>query len=350
MLKALKQTTLHALKVSGAFRFLADSQWRQRRLLILAYHGISLVDEHVWNGALYMPQDLFRARLQLIRDLGCAVLPVGEALQRLRAGELPPKSISITFDDGTYDFYQQVYPLLEEFRVPVTLYLTTFYCDFNRPVFDVICSYLLWKGRAATIDLKQVTGEETRLVLADPRARQMALDKIQRFVREQKYSAAEKDDLATSLAKVLAVDYEAVLEKRILHLLRRDEVRQLAASGVDVQLHTHRHRTPLERDLFLREIEDNRKSIEAMTGKHPKHFCYPSGNHHPLLAQWLREAGIESATTCDRGLASPDSDPLLLPRLLDSSGHSQTEFAGWLTGVSAALPSGRRIASAAYST
>src|SRR5213075_1125043 len=128
--------------------------------------------------------------------------------------------------------------------------------------------------------------------------------------------------------KELKVDYEAVLDKRILHLLKPDEVKQLAANGVDVQLHTHRHRAPLARELFMREIHDNRKSIAAMTGKSPTHFCYPSGNHHPLLAQWLREAGIESATTCDSGLASRESDSFFLPRLLDGCGRSPNDFAG----------------------
>jgi len=352
MLKTLKQTTLRTLKTSGVFRVVENSRWRQRRLLILAYHGVSIADEHAWNGALYMPPDLFRTRLQLMKNSGCTVLPVGEALERLRARELPAKSVSITFDDGTYDFYRQAYPLLKEFDFPVTLYLTTFYCDFNRPVFDVICSYLLWKGRETMLDLKQVVGQDgAKFDLSDTGARLAAFEEIKLFVRDQKYSAEDKDVLATSLAKQLNVDYEEVLKKRILHLLNPDEVKQLAADGVDVQLHTHRHRAPLDRELFMREIDDNRKSIEAMTGKSPTHFCYPSGNYHFLLEQWLREAGIESATTCEAGLASAQSDPLLLPRLLDGSGRSSVEFAGWLSGISAMLPNGHRAANlAAYST
>lgn len=190
-----------------------------------------------------------------------------------------------------------------------------------------------------------------RLDLSDARARQVAYEEIQRFTCEQKYSAEDKDTVATSLANQLNVDYGEMLKKRILHLLNPDEVKEVAADGVDVQLHTHRHRTPLDRELFRREIDDNRNRIESMTGKSPAHFCYPSGNYHPLLAQWLTEAGIESATTCEAGLASAQSDPLLLPRLLDGSGRSPVGFAGWLSGVSAMLPNGHRAASsAAYST
>jgi peptidoglycan/xylan/chitin deacetylase (PgdA/CDA1 family) len=134
------------------------------------------------------------------------------------------------------------------------------------------------------------------------------------------------------------VDFDNLLSRRILQLINPVEAKSLAADGIDVQLHTHRHRTPSDRELFLKEIEDNRKSIEAMTGKSPTHFCYPSGIWDPAFLPWLSEAGIESATTCEIGLATPASNPLLLPRLVDVSRLSPIEFEGWLTGISTALP------------
>jgi peptidoglycan/xylan/chitin deacetylase (PgdA/CDA1 family) len=116
------------------------------------------------------------------------------------------------------------------------------------------------------------------------------------------------------------------------------EVTELARAGIDVQLHTHRHRTPKDHALFIREIEDNRKSIQAMTGKVAAHFCYPSGAYDPMFLPWLNESGIVSATTCEVGFASRNTDRLLLPRVLDNLALSPIEFEGWLSGVSAALP------------
>src|SRR6185503_6410029 len=98
---------------------------------------------------LFLHRDLFRDRLRLIEKAGCTVLPLGEALRRLYANDLPDRSVALTFDDGTYDFYRLAYPILKEFDFPATVYLTTFYADYNRPVFDVIASYILWKGRGA---------------------------------------------------------------------------------------------------------------------------------------------------------------------------------------------------------
>jgi peptidoglycan/xylan/chitin deacetylase (PgdA/CDA1 family) len=338
MLKKFKQATLRSLKTSGVSTLVQNSRWRRQRLLILAYHGVSTDDEHLWNGSMYLPAEMFRARLETIAKSGCAVMPLDEAVTRLYTNDLPDRSVAITFDDGNFDFQENAFPLLKEFGFPATLYLTTFYSHYNRPIFGIFCEYLLWKGRSETLDLKPITGRDLQMELNTEAARAAAFKEIDGFVREQKSSAEKKSALAEKLARHLKLDYDALIEKRIMHLLTPDEVTRLAAEGADIQLHTHRHRTPLDRELFLREIEDNRRSIQAMTGLRPSHFCYPSGIYDHRFLPWLQEAGIVSATTCETGFASRSSHQLLLPRLLDNAALSPIEFESWLTGVSAALP------------
>lgn len=338
MLKHLKKATLGSLKSSGVFKLVRESRWRRERLLILAYHGISLSDEHLWNGSQFISPDTFRSRLQLLKKSNCAVLPLDQAIQRLYANDLPERAVAITFDDGTSDFSRKAFPLLKEFDLPATLYLTTFYSEYQRPVFDLVCSYLLWKGRNAILDLEQLTGQDLRTELTNNEVREAALSQIHAFARARKLSADEKDELAARLAGHLGIDYDALLEQRIMHNLSAEEVRQLAREGVDVQLHTHRHRTPKDQRLFLREIEDNRASILEMTGRHASHFCYPSGVYDQMFLPWLKQAGVVSATTCEAGFAARSSNPLLLPRFLDTEALSEIEFESWLTGVSMAIP------------
>jgi hypothetical protein len=51
---------------------------------------------------------------------------------------------------------------------------------------------------------------------------------------------------------------------------------------------------------------------------------------------------VASATTCAPGLASRRDHPLLLPRYIDTAGHTEAEFRGWLTYVAALLPRRRQ--------
>jgi len=345
MLKHLKRAALRAAQSAGVFRLAAGSGWRRRRLLILCYHGISIDDEHEWNSSIFITPSRFEARLRLLRDARCAVLPLAQALDGLHAGELPDRAVAITFDDGFFDFFCQACPLLRRYELPATVYLTTYYCDYNRPVFDVACSYLLWKGRGAVVETDGLLGPRRRLDLTTGQGRASATSAVKDFARQNRLSAEEKDQLAERLAGRLGVDYQRLLGERILHLMTPQEVARLAEAGVDVQLHTHRHRTPLDRALFHREIQDNRRRILEMTGARADHFCYPSGFHRPEFLPWLAEQNVTSATTCQPGLATPSSHRLLLPRLVDHSQLSQVEFEGWLAGVAAVLP--RRTPAAA---
>jgi peptidoglycan/xylan/chitin deacetylase (PgdA/CDA1 family) len=338
MMKKIKQTLLGSAQTCGMFSLVRNSKWRQERLLILAYHGIALDDEHLWDPTLFMHPDFFRSRLQSIAKAGYTVLPLGDAIKRLYAGELPPGSVALTFDDGTHDFFVHAYPILKEFNFPVTLYLTTFYARYNRPVFNVMVPYLLWKRRDSSVNLRTLTGEDVTFQLNSGAARTNVFKQLYAFSERNALSAERKDDLMCALAALIGANYDELVRKRILQIMSPDEVSQVAAGGVDVQLHTHRHRTPLDEGQFRRELDDNRKCIEEMTGSRPTHFCYPSGHYEPPFLGWLEQAGVESATTCDPAICTPQSPPLLLPRLVDSSTLSPVEFEGWLAGLSEMIP------------
>jgi peptidoglycan/xylan/chitin deacetylase (PgdA/CDA1 family) len=343
----MRAAALTVLKACGGFRLVQDSAWRQQRLLILCYHGIALEDEDQWRPFLYIGQQQLERRLEILRTGKYSVLPLGEALHRLERGDLPPRSVVLTFDDGTYDFYARAYPLLKQFGFPVTVYLTTYYSELQLPVFSLICSYMLWKARELNlVDLKEF-GAEREVSLGSVDRRETAVSQIVQWADQQNFSGKQKDKVAADIADRLGINYQALRARRILQLMNSDEVKQLAAGGVDFQMHTHRHRMPRQEDLFRREIRDNRTHIAAVVGGTQRHFCYPSGAYRPEFMSWLSREEVISATTCDTGFATAESNPLLLPRFVDTSGRTDLEFESWVNGIGHFL-SRRRRARLAY--
>lgn len=330
----LRKLKLLLLKLaSPGSGLLLRSSWRRQQLLILCYHGVSLADEHLALPYLYMSPPQFTRRLQRLRDLGAHVLPLGEAVNRLYSGDLPPGSVAITFDDGFYDFGAVAWPILRGFSWPVTLYLTTYYAGRPWPVFDPMCDYILWKADGRKLEWGEVfTGSLDRPMRA------AAKKAIREYALKRGLSGEEKNKLLFELAERLGVSMEPIIRQRLFQIMRPGEVRAVSDEGVSVEMHTHIHRVFRRRERFLQEIDQNRSAIQAITGKQPQHFCYPGGFTLPEFAGWLQEAGAASATTCNTGIATARSERMMLPRLLDGSTLQASEFDAWVSGLGQLLP------------
>ena len=259
--------------------------------------------------------------------------PLADALNRMYDQDLPPRSVAITFDDGTYDFYKQAYPLLKAFGFPATVYQSTYYSDYPRPVFNLICGYMLWKRGGILPGRGRELGLDVLMDLRTDASQRVVVDALLLKAQKEGLNGQQKDELARRLANFLGIDYDEILSKRILHLMNAQEIAELAAAGVDFQLHTHRHRTPDDTRLFQKEIQDNRESLQRITGSVAVHFCYPSGVYKQEFLPWLQAENVVSATTCDVGFASSRDSKLLLPRYVDTSYRTGLEFESWVTGV-----------------
>jgi peptidoglycan/xylan/chitin deacetylase (PgdA/CDA1 family) len=111
------------------------------------------------------------------------------------------------------------------------------------------------------------------------------------------------------------------------------EAREIASCGIDLQLHTHRHRFPVGRpDLIEAEIHDNRAVLSDLGSGPFHHLCYPSGEYHRDAFGLLASLGIESATTTEQGMNGPHSNPLALRRFLDSEAISAIRFEAEISG------------------
>lgn len=331
----VRDAALRVIRFAGGLDAASRSRWRSRRLLILCYHGFAQDDEHLWDSSLYVTRAHLESRLEFLAAEGYVVLPLTEGLARLAAGTLPPRAVAITVDDGTYDFYAVAYPVFKHLAVPVTVFVPTYYVQDGRPVFDGAGHYLLWKAwvsRKAEVKHPLDAGAPALRTAGDCA---QAAAQVRETADREGWTADRKHEWLGHLARRLGLDWEEFLRRRVLTLMRAEEIGALDPAIADVQLHTHRHRVPEAKDLFVREIADNRRAL-AECGVDPRRltqFCYPSGVHRPDVLSWLGELGVTSAVTTEPGLASRRDHPLLLPRFIDAGTTSEVEFEGWTSGL-----------------
>lgn len=303
-----KQALLKLASLTGASALARKATAPQLR--ILCYHGLWLTPGAPYGNCLFMTPEQFEGRMARLRRSGLPVLPLGEAIERLAADDLPPAAVAITIDDGWASTRSHMLPILERYQLPATLYATTWYSGRDLPVVNVAIDYLL--GMARRQDL----------------ARSTEIRRIEALPVDDRLAALR------ALGRYLGVD-EAWLDRRQFHLLGPDELADVQRRGLDVQLHTHRHidvAGTLGR--LAQEVEENRVFIAAATGAPPAtHFCYPSGTWHSVAPAILAASGVRSATRVTEGLNAPASDPYALRRFVDGPAVTPADFRAYLDGT-----------------
>jgi peptidoglycan/xylan/chitin deacetylase (PgdA/CDA1 family) len=70
--------------------------------------------------------ELFRSHLSYLQENDFEVLPLNEVIEALQANTtLPDKCVSLTADDGYQSIYDNAYPLLKEFQMPMAIFVAT---------------------------------------------------------------------------------------------------------------------------------------------------------------------------------------------------------------------------------
>lgn len=88
-------------------------------------------------------------------------------------------------------------------------------------------------------------------------------------------------------------------------MMNESELRELAAAGVEIGAHsvTHPDLSRLDYAACLREITESREVLERLLGMPVRTFAYPFCRYGPAALRAVRDAGFETAVTC-QGLGS----------------------------------------------
>lgn len=111
-----------------------------------------------------------------------------------------------------------------------------------------------------------------------------------------------------------------------------DQVREMAANGIDFGSHTQHHRyVPdlLPREL-LTEIVNSKYDIEGRLGRPANHFCFPSGGFTEEAKAVIRQAGYTSASTTNRGMDRHNRDLYELKRIKVKNRDGENTFYFWI--------------------
>jgi peptidoglycan/xylan/chitin deacetylase (PgdA/CDA1 family) len=111
----------------------ALAQIRRRRSVVLGYHGVDRVRRRDDLSRLILSPEHFRAQIELLAEAGFRFLTMVE-LARLAAGGAPPPGFAaVTFDDGMRNNHEVALPILREYGIAATVYVTIGFIDGTSP-------------------------------------------------------------------------------------------------------------------------------------------------------------------------------------------------------------------------
>jgi peptidoglycan/xylan/chitin deacetylase (PgdA/CDA1 family) len=277
-----------------------------RRLCVVNYHRVLEKPDPLLDTEPDVAT--FRWHMQVLAS-AFNVLPLGEALALLDAGRLPPRAVCITFDDGYRSLHDLALPVLQEFKLPATVFVTSGYVGagnmWNDRIIEAVQS--LPDGQ---LDLSELGLGAYSLATQEDRKRSVG-----RLTEAGKYLPP---DARTGLIRRLETMMGDTLEQGLM--LTPDMVVALDRAGVEIGGHTISHPilTSLTDDSSRLEIGGGKQQLEALIGKPVRLFAYPNGKinkdfdeRHMRMA---REAGFAAAFTTAVGAISPRDDRYKLPR------------------------------------
>ena len=243
--------------------------------------------------------------------------------------QLPKNALAVTVDDGYRDFYQVAYPVLREYGIPATVYLVSDFVDRSCWLWVDQVRYGFLQAQAPSFRLDLPGHSPRSFQLGTPEMRKAAACAVVEAAKE--ISNTERLRLLKTLPGQLEVrlpeeapaEYEA---------LRWEEVREMAAAGIEFGAHTRTHpvlsRLAGERELVI-EIAGSKRQIEQQVGRAAEHFCYPNGAWDDVgsrAVEAVRAGGFRTAVTAESGMNHVAADPFRLLRIGVEPGFEMDYF------------------------
>lgn len=319
-MRILKILILYFLKLIGLFKI---SQLVSRKSsTVLCYHGISNQDENKFLPANYISFKDFKVQLEKLLKAGYRFITLDELNKKIKTNELDNKELVLTIDDGLKSIFDEMIPYLEENKIKSTLYVTTQDSINKDSIFRLLCNYIFWKSNHTIL-----TTQDSTINIKDVEKRWDYIVKI-----EKELNFEQREVLIDEIAQKLEVKIDSELKKSF-QIINYEDLNKLDLTYVDIQLHTHSHDMHMEESLLEKDIIKNRDLLEELSKSPLIHFCYPSGVYKNSHLSLLSKLDIQTATTCEQGFVTKNTNPLLIPRLIINSNMPNIVFEAELNGL-----------------
>jgi len=218
--------------------------------------------------------------------------------------------VAITFDDGWKDNYEVAFPVLQELKIPVTIFITTGKIGSSEPFWQQklgwLFSFVIHKGR-------KEDQERLKRILELDEAEVLNSDLYKKIVG--KWKSREHSEINAKLnidgwsKKILS--FERAL------FLSSDDIREMASRNIDFGSHTVNHVILTnECDATVEsELVESKKALEEIVRKPVDMLAYPDGAFSNEIIRKAAASGYKLGCTTQNVPIGKRFDPMKCPRV-----------------------------------
>lgn len=292
----------------------------EHELAIFLFHGV-ITDRTCgvrnYTGK-HVASDLFARCIANVCRNGNA-LSMDEVLHSCETrAPFPPRSFAITFDDGFENNLTVAAPILDDFNVPSTIYITTEFVEKNGMSWIDRIENAVEHANEQTINPRWAN-ESFRLINKESRIR--FLKAVRKYVKSSPDCDANifADELCSELGGVQAQpEANSELDRK----MSWGQVRNAAQSElitIGGHSHTHPILSFLSPDQLAYELDNCLDLLKDKAGIGPTHFSYPEGLNHCYsedVIEELKKRGVRCSPTAIDGTNVIGHDPFRLRRIM----------------------------------
>ena len=237
------------------------------------------------------------------------LLPLDQAVARLKAGTLPARAACISFDDGYADNHHVAMPILLRHGLTATFFIATRFLDGGRMWNDTIIESIRVCA-APVLDLSSLgLGCHALGSIDERRVAIVAL------IDQIKYRpVAERITVTEQIAHLARVELPQDL------MMTSQEVKAMRQAGMQIGAHTESHPilARLSDEQARQEILGSKHALEQLLGERVGLFAYPNGkpgeDYTPQSVELVRALGFDAAVSTLRGASRSADDMFQLRR------------------------------------
>lgn len=237
------------------------------------------------------------------------VLPLDQAVARLKSGTLPARAACITFDDGYADNHHIALPILQRHGLSATFFIATGFLDGGRMWNDTIIETIR-ASKTPLLDFSSLGFGQYPVRTLDEKK-----DAIAALINQIKYRpVAERISITEQLAHLAQVQPPDDL------MMTSHEVKAMRHAGMQIGAHTVSHPilARLTEEQARKEIGDSKIFLEQLLGERVGLFAYPNGkpgeDYIPQSVEVVRSLGFDAAVSTEWGASRTGDDLLQIRR------------------------------------